>query len=136
MCLTDYQVLFIKRSDKVHFMSSAHVFPGGVVEACDHTQWSHVWGDAASKAPGGALGPYPLRAADNEQLGFRVAAVRELFEGMFAPFFHCPQCASLSIVHLLCILWHRRDWLAFGETDFQRCSRPTLGLSHCHSVCV
>ncbi len=78
---SEYRVLFIKRSDKMHFMSSAHVFPGGVVEASDHSPaWHKALGLSAGQQATTKLQPNELRTEESEQLGFRIAALRELFE--------------------------------------------------------
>ena len=67
-----YEVLLVRRNDKVAFMGGAFVFPGGRVDAADH--------DPGHRA--GFLSA-PARFADispEEELPYRVAAVRELSE--------------------------------------------------------
>lgn len=67
------EVLMVRRNDKVAFMAGAFVFPGGRVDAADHTV------DPALCEGVEALPVFTdLSAAD--ELAYRVAAVRELEE--------------------------------------------------------
>jgi len=61
----DYSLLLVKRSSKNRFMPSTHVFPGGVVEVSDEDpRWAELCG----------------WRGDTDELTFRIAAIRELFE--------------------------------------------------------
>ena len=67
-----YEVLLVRRNDKVAFMAGAFVFPGGRVDAADHTP-----------VPGSRFLAVPARFADistEQESPYRVAAVRELTE--------------------------------------------------------
>ncbi|KAJ7311920.1 hypothetical protein JRQ81_006240 [Phrynocephalus forsythii] len=90
----DYKVLLLRRSPRSAFLPSAHVFPGGVVDAADFSaDWLHLL------PPEGPLplllpplragaGRAPLFAAERPELGtalpadvaFRICAIRETFE--------------------------------------------------------
>ncbi|KAM6409250.1 acyl-coenzyme A diphosphatase NUDT19 [Rhynochetos jubatus] len=91
----DYELLLLQRSSRSGFMPSAHVFPGGLVEAAD---FSADWLGLLPASPQCGLGlvrppPHgssrpPLFATDRQQLGsplpgevaFRICAIRETFE--------------------------------------------------------
>jgi 8-oxo-dGTP pyrophosphatase MutT (NUDIX family) len=67
-----YEVLLVRRNDRVAFMAGAFVFPGGRVDAADREPTAR---DAALPQPRRFL---DLSAAD--EMGYRRAAVRELEE--------------------------------------------------------
>lgn len=69
-----FEVLLVRRNDKVAFMAGAHVFPGGRVDADD------AIADLTRLCDGVAAPPRfdDLSAAD--EIAYRVAAVRELVE--------------------------------------------------------
>jgi 8-oxo-dGTP pyrophosphatase MutT (NUDIX family) len=67
-----YEVLLVRRNDKVAFMAGAFVFPGGRVDAADHDAQA---GARFLSAPS----RFPDISAEQE-LSYRVAAVRELAE--------------------------------------------------------
>lgn len=91
----DYELLLLQRSPRSGFAPSAHVFPGGLVEAAD---FSADWLGLLPASPQCGLGLVrppppgscraPLFATDREQLGsplpgevaFRICAIRETFE--------------------------------------------------------
>uniref|UniRef100_A0A8D0H164 Acyl-coenzyme A diphosphatase NUDT19 n=1 Tax=Sphenodon punctatus TaxID=8508 RepID=A0A8D0H164_SPHPU len=91
----DYELLLVQRSPRSGFMPSAHVFPGGLVEATD---FSADWLGLLPSAPRCGLGAVrpaapgsiraPLFATDRASLGspvpgdvaFRICAIRETFE--------------------------------------------------------
>lgn len=91
----DYELLLLQRSSRSGFMPSAHVFPGGLVEAAD---FSADWLGLLPASPQCGLGLVrppplgssraPLFATDRERLGsplpgevaFRICAIRETFE--------------------------------------------------------
>lgn len=91
----DYELLFLQRSSRSGFMPSAHVFPGGLVEAADFSaEWLRLL-PAAPRCGLGAVRPpppggsrAPLFATDRQPLGsplpgevaFRICAIRETFE--------------------------------------------------------
>lgn len=67
-----YEVLLVRRNDKVAFMAGAFVFPGGRLDAADH-----------APVPGARFLSAPARFADistEQESPYRVAAVRELTE--------------------------------------------------------
>lgn len=91
----DYEVLLLRRSPRSAFMPSAHVFPGGVVDAADFSvDWFQLLPEPQSPplfglSPVRAGGPRaPLFAAERPELGsalpadvaFRICAIRETFE--------------------------------------------------------
>lgn len=64
-----FELLLLRRNDKVAFMAGSYVFPGGRVDAADHP------------APGAALAPPAfVDLSDAEEAAYRQAAVRELME--------------------------------------------------------
>ncbi|KAG0721314.1 Nucleoside diphosphate-linked moiety X motif 19 [Chionoecetes opilio] len=87
----DFQLLFLKRNEKMSFMPNSYVFPGGVIEPSD---FSKDWLDVFKKcgyessdllkefrnaAPPPDLytnKPYPIIP----EVGFRIGAIREAFE--------------------------------------------------------
>lgn len=89
----DYELLLLRRSPRSRFLPSAHVFPGGVVDAAD---FSAEWRALLPATPRCGLGAVkaggpraPLFAADRPELGgsqlpgdvaFRICAIRETFE--------------------------------------------------------
>lgn len=91
----DYQLLLLRRSPRSAFMPSAHVFPGGVVDAADFAaDWLSLLPPpskdslGARAIPGGAPRA-PIFAAERPELGspalpgdvaFRICAIRETFE--------------------------------------------------------
>ncbi|XP_068017809.1 acyl-coenzyme A diphosphatase NUDT19 [Melanerpes formicivorus] len=91
----DYELLLLQRSSRSGFMPSAHVFPGGLVEAADFSaDWLRLL-PAAPRCGLGLVRPPPLGstrsplfATDRQQLGspvpgevaFRICAIRETFE--------------------------------------------------------
>ncbi|KAM6123940.1 LOW QUALITY PROTEIN: acyl-coenzyme A diphosphatase NUDT19 [Phoenicopterus ruber ruber] len=91
----DYELLLLQRSPRSGFMPSAHVFPGGLVEAADFSaDWlgllpaSPQCGLGLVKPPPLGSSRAPLFATDREPLGsplpgevaFRICAIRETFE--------------------------------------------------------
>uniref|UniRef100_A0A6J0U6Q9 Acyl-coenzyme A diphosphatase NUDT19 n=1 Tax=Pogona vitticeps TaxID=103695 RepID=A0A6J0U6Q9_9SAUR len=90
----DYKVLLLRRSPRSVFMPSAHVFPGGVVDAADFSaDWFQLLPEPPPPHCGlrsvRADGPRaPLFAAERPELGsalpadvaFRICAIRETFE--------------------------------------------------------
>ncbi|XP_065519757.1 acyl-coenzyme A diphosphatase NUDT19 [Lathamus discolor] len=91
----DYELLLLQRSSRSGFMPSAHVFPGGVVEAADFSaDWlgllpaSPLCGLGQVRQPPPGSSRAPLFATDREELGsplpgevaFRICAIRETFE--------------------------------------------------------
>ncbi|KAM4638226.1 acyl-coenzyme A diphosphatase NUDT19 [Amazona ochrocephala] len=91
----DYELLLLQRSSRSGFMPSAHVFPGGVVEAADFSaDWlrllpaSPLCGLGQVRQPPPDSSRAPLFATDREELGsplpgevaFRICAIRETFE--------------------------------------------------------
>ncbi|CAL4193058.1 unnamed protein product, partial [Meganyctiphanes norvegica] len=87
----DYNILFLKRSQKSQFMPNAYVFPGGVVESSD---FSMAWMDIFEKC-GYTVDylknnfrfnvPLPELYINNNksilpEIGFRIGALRETFE--------------------------------------------------------
>jgi 8-oxo-dGTP pyrophosphatase MutT (NUDIX family) len=68
-----FEVLLVRRSDKVAFMAGAHVFPGGRVDPTDDAAPAEACDGAAT------LGRCPDLTAD-EEARYRVAAIRELVE--------------------------------------------------------
>ncbi|XP_005152249.3 acyl-coenzyme A diphosphatase NUDT19 [Melopsittacus undulatus] len=91
----DYEVLLLQRSSRSGFMPSAHVFPGGVVEAADFSaDWlgllpaSPLCGLGQVRRPPPGSSRAPLFATDREEMGsplpgevaFRICAIRETFE--------------------------------------------------------
>ncbi|KAJ6666018.1 hypothetical protein lerEdw1_000922 [Lerista edwardsae] len=89
----DYELLLLRRSPRSRFLPSAHVFPGGVVDAAD---FSADWRALLPATPRCGLGVVkvggpraPLFAADRPELSgsqlpgdvaFRICAIRETFE--------------------------------------------------------
>lgn len=68
------EVLLVRRNERVAFMAGAFVFPGGRVDAADHVAPSvSLWG-------GLALVPRFADLTAEEELAYRVAAIRELEE--------------------------------------------------------
>ncbi len=64
-----FELLLLRRNDKVAFMAGSYVFPGGRVDAADHP------------APGARLArPTFVDLSDAEEAAYRQAAVRELME--------------------------------------------------------
>lgn len=64
-----FQILMVRRNDKVAFMAGSYVFPGGRVDEGDHP------------APGAALRPAIFSdLSDAQEAAYRTAAVRELQE--------------------------------------------------------
>ncbi|XP_053127371.1 acyl-coenzyme A diphosphatase NUDT19 [Hemicordylus capensis] len=91
----DYELLLLRRSPRSAFLPSAHVFPGGTVDAADFSaDWRALLpGGAASSSQGGLSSGRPrappLFAADRPELSssplpqevaFRLCAIRETFE--------------------------------------------------------
>ncbi|KAM6058158.1 acyl-coenzyme A diphosphatase NUDT19 [Chlamydotis macqueenii] len=91
----DYELLLLQRSSRSGFMPSAHVFPGGLVEAADFSaDWLGLLpalpqcGLGLVKPPPLGSSRAPLFATDRERLGsplpgevaFRICAIRETFE--------------------------------------------------------
>ncbi|XP_062442421.1 acyl-coenzyme A diphosphatase NUDT19 [Rhea pennata] len=91
----DYELLLLQRSSRSGFLPSAHVFPGGLVEAADFSaEWLGLLpaaphcglGLVKPPPPGGSRAP--LFASLRERLGsplpgevaFRICAIRETFE--------------------------------------------------------
>uniref|UniRef100_A0A8C8R818 Acyl-coenzyme A diphosphatase NUDT19 n=1 Tax=Pelusios castaneus TaxID=367368 RepID=A0A8C8R818_9SAUR len=88
----DYEVLLLQRSSRSGFLPTAHVFPGGTLEAAD---FSADWLGLLPALPRCGLAPVrpggsraPLFATDRAGLGsplpgdvaFRICAIRETFE--------------------------------------------------------
>ncbi|KAL8194881.1 UNVERIFIED_CONTAM: Nucleoside diphosphate-linked moiety X motif 19, mitochondrial [Gekko kuhli] len=89
----DYRVLLLRRSPRSAFMPSAHVFPGGAVDAADFSaEWLQLLPEPPPRC---GLGPVkadgsraPLFATERPELGsplpgdvaFRICAIRETFE--------------------------------------------------------
>lgn len=69
-----YEVLLVKRNDKVAFMAGAHVFPGGRVDAAD------TLADPSTACDGVADLPRFADLSAAEETAYRVGAVRELLE--------------------------------------------------------
>jgi 8-oxo-dGTP pyrophosphatase MutT (NUDIX family) len=69
-----YEVLMVRRNDRVAFMAGAFVFPGGRVDPADFATDARTWCDGSDQLPG-----FPDLTAEQE-LPYRVAAIRELEE--------------------------------------------------------
>jgi len=69
-----FEVLLVKRNDKVAFMAGAHVFPGGRVDPSDAIE------DPSPCCEGIAALPQFQDLSAAEEVAYRVAAVRELVE--------------------------------------------------------
>jgi 8-oxo-dGTP pyrophosphatase MutT (NUDIX family) len=69
-----FEVLLVKRNDKVAFMAGAHVFPGGRVDAED------AIADLAACCDGVSALPEFTDLSAAEEAAYRVAAIRELVE--------------------------------------------------------
>ncbi|XP_062996988.1 acyl-coenzyme A diphosphatase NUDT19 [Elgaria multicarinata webbii] len=88
----DYELLLLRRSPRSSFLPSAHVFPGGVVDAADFSpDWLRLLPDRprCGLSPVRAGGPRaPLFADERPELSsalpgdvaFRICAIRETFE--------------------------------------------------------
>jgi 8-oxo-dGTP pyrophosphatase MutT (NUDIX family) len=70
-----FEVLLVKRHDKVAFMGGAHVFPGGRVDAADRIENPERICDGVPEAMARMRDLDPIDA-----IGHHVAAIRELFE--------------------------------------------------------
>ncbi|XP_063585502.1 acyl-coenzyme A diphosphatase NUDT19-like [Penaeus indicus] len=88
----DYNLLFLKRSQKSRFMPNAFVFPGGVIENSDFSQeWLEVFEKCGYSSDDlyrdfRSSGPLPDMYTNKPQksllpeVGFRINAIRETFE--------------------------------------------------------
>lgn len=88
----NYNLLFLKRSQKSRFMPSAFVFPGGVIENSDFSQeWLEVFEKCGYSSEDlyrdfRSNGPLPEMYTNKPiksllpEVGFRISAIRETFE--------------------------------------------------------
>jgi len=82
---SDYRVLMVKRSSRSKFMPSAHVFPGGVVDAEDRSAYFVEEG----------------REGEEEWVrACRVAAVRETFEETGVALLEPPATSEIAVSEL------------------------------------
>lgn len=84
---TSYKVLFVKRSDQTSSFKSAHVFPGGMVEAiADDTQsWTHIFppsssSSSSSTSSSSLLFSQSQSVNETSFFKFKIASIREAFE--------------------------------------------------------
>ncbi len=101
-----FEVLLVRRNDKVAFMAGAHVFPGGRVDASDATA------NPSSVCDGIAALPQFHDLSLAEEIAYRVAAIRELVEEAGVLMARAADGTPLSHE----IAQHVRDGLAAGES--------------------
>jgi 8-oxo-dGTP pyrophosphatase MutT (NUDIX family) len=73
-----FEVFLVQRSDSIAFLGGAHVFPGGRVDASDHSH--DVTGGVRLQADAHAITARMPDVSADVAIAHHVAAVRELFE--------------------------------------------------------